>query len=378
MTAHREARGLEALTASSPRPGQRLGAVAGHLLKEIRERIGASQDHLAEILQVDKSTVQGWESGRRSLNSSRAGSLRVIKRNLLRLGGDPTLLTQLDQALDADSLINFVVNDQAIQHADEHPLASWVLTRDTTHMLAWALTGASPASLPVREKPPRRGPTPSSPQLPRDELNAFFSQMRRAAELAHWSGDEAALLRRQALYLCSYDDSPDTAGWLAEIRRRPPKARARGWTPDWADARSVATSLTRHGDHAALAAFMATGMGDEVGEAANLNYWAYWLGVDSLPKADDHFMIATPAQSWDALALLRGLTDRLKPGVGAIDLNVHSVWALLGLRRGLLTADPNLSRSLQERVVALLDSGGISAQARQELVSLHYGLRLTT
>ncbi len=123
---------------------------------------------------------------------------------------------------------------------------------------------------------------------------------------------------------------------------------------------------------------MATGMGDEVGEAANLNYWAYWLGIDSLPKADDHFMVATPAQSWDALALLRGLTDRLKPGLGAIDLNVHSVWALLTLRRGLLTADPNLSRSLQVRVATLLDSDGISTQARQELVSVHYGLRLTT
>ena len=378
MTAHREARGLETLTASSPGHGQRLGAVSGHLLKEIRERIGISQDQMAEFLQVDKSTIQGWESGRRSLNSSRAGSLRVIKRNLLRLGGDPALLLLLDQALDADSIINFVVNDPTIQSAYDHPLSSWVLTRDTTHMLAWALTGNAPASLPAGTNRPRRGPAPASPQLSPDVLIAFFGQMRRAAELAHWSGDEAALLRRQALYLCSYDTSPDTASWLAEIRRRPPQPATRGWSPDWADARSVATSLTRHGDHGALAAFMATGMGDEVGEAANLNYWAYWLGIDSLPKADDHFMVATPAQSWDALALLRGLTDRLEPGLGAIDLNVHSVWALLTLRRGLLTADPNLSRSLQVRVATLLDSDGISTQARQELVSVHYGLRLTT
>ncbi|KQV12033.1 MULTISPECIES: DNA-binding transcriptional regulator [unclassified Kitasatospora] len=378
MTAHREARGLETLTASSPRPGQRLGAVSGHLFKEIRERIGTSQDQLAEALQVDKSTIQGWESGRRSLNSSRAGSLRVIRRNLLRLGGDPTLLMLLDQALDADSIINFVVNDRAIQRADDHPLASWVLTRDTTHMLAWALTGNSPASLPAAEKAPRRGPAPTFPQLPRDELRAFFSQMRRAAELAHSSGEEAALLRRQALYLCSYDTSPDTAGWIADIRRRPARARTRGWSPDWADDRSVATSLSRHGDQVALAAFMATGMDDEVGEAANLNYWAYWLGIDSLPKTDDHFMIATPAQSWDALALLRGLTDRLKPGIAAIDLNIHSVWALLAFRRGLLTPDPGLARSLQDQVTTLLEADGISAQGREELVSVHYGLRLTT
>lgn len=378
MTARSGARGLEALTASSPAPGQRLGAVSGHLLKEIRTRIGTSQDQMAELLQVDKSTIQGWESGRRSLNSARAGSLRVIRRNLLRLGADPALLLLLDQALDADSVINFVVNGSTIQRADDHPLASWVLTRDTTHMLAWALTGNAPASLPAAAKLSRRGPAPTSPQLPRGELSAFFKQMRRAAELAHWSGDEAALLRRQALYLCSYDSSPDTAGWLAEIRRRPPQARTHGWSPDWADARSVATSLTRHGDHGALAAFMETGMDNEVGEAANLNYWAYWLGIDSLPKADDHFMIAAPAQSWDALALLRGLTDRLKPGIGAIDLNIHSVWALLALRRGLLSADPDLSRTLQAQVATLLDSDGISTQARQELVSVHYGLRLTT
>lgn len=288
------------------------------------------------------------------------------------------MIMQLDQALDADSIINFVVDGPAVQRADDHPLASWVLTRDTTHMLAWALTGGVPASLPKTEKIPRRGPAPGSPKLPRDELEAFFSQMRRAAELAQQSGDEAALLRRQALYLCSYDISADTAAWLADVRRRTPRTHSPGWSPDWADARSVATSLTRHGDNDALAAFMSTGMGDEAGEAANLNYWAYWLGIDSLPKSDDHFMVAAPAQSWDALALLRGLTDRLKPGLGAIDLNVHSVWALLALRRGILTADSELSRHLQNQVTALLDSDGISPQARQELVSVHYGLKLTT
>ncbi|MER5642073.1 helix-turn-helix domain-containing protein [Kitasatospora sp. NPDC002227] len=378
MAARSGAPGLETLTGSSLEPAKRPGAVSGHLLKEIRTRIGVSQDDLAELLQVDKSTIQGWESGRRALNSARAGSLRVLKRNLLRLGGDPALLLMLDQALDADSVISFVVNAPALHHADDHPLASWVLTRDTTHMLAWALTGNPPASLPTTTKLPRRGPTPSSPRLPNDELGTFFSQMRRTAELAQRSGDEAALLRRQALYLCSYDSSPDTAAWLAEIRRRPEQARPRGWSPDWADARSVATSLTRHGDQAALTAFIETGMDDEIGEAANLNYWAYWLGIDSLPKTNDQFMIATPAQSWDALALLRGLTDRLKPGLAAVDLNIHSVWALLALRGGLLAADPILNRTLQEQVTVLLDSDGISAQARRELTSVHYGLRLTT
>ncbi|GAA1165985.1 transcriptional regulator with XRE-family HTH domain [Kitasatospora gansuensis] len=378
MAPHGGDRALEKLTGSSPRAGQGFATVSGHLFKEIRERTGTSQERLAQALGVDKSTLQGWESGRRSLNSSRAGSLRALKRNLLRLGGDPTLLVLLDQALDADSIINFAVDDPTIERAADHPLASWVLTRDTTHMLAWALTGIAPASLPAVEKPARRGPTPASPQLPPDVLRTFFGQMRRAAELAQWSGDDGALLRRQALYLCSYDTSSDTAAWLAEIRRRPARAQPKGWSPDWADDRSVATSLTRHGDHDALAAFMATGMGDEVGEAANLNYWAYWLGIDSLPKADDQFMVAAPAESWDALALLRGLADRLKPGIAAIDLNIHSVWALLALRKGLLAPAPDLGRTLQARVAVLLDADGISTQAREELISLHYGLKLTT
>ncbi|MFI5527035.1 helix-turn-helix domain-containing protein [Kitasatospora sp. NPDC051853] len=371
-------RTLERLTGGSPRAGQGFGTVSGHLFKEIRERTGTSQDRFSQALGIDKSTLQGWESGRRSLNAVRAGSLRTLKRNLLRLGGDPTLLLLLDQALDADSIINFVVDDPAIEKAADHPLASWVLTRDTTHMLAWALTGIAPASLPPADKPARRGPTPASPHLPAEVRTAFFGQMRRAAELAKGSGDDGALLRRQALYLCSYDTSTDTASWLAEIRRRPAQATPKGWSPDWADDRSVATSLTRHGDQDALAAFMANGLGDEIGEAANLNYWAYWLGIDALPKADDQFMVAAPAQSWDALALLRGLADRLKPGIAAIDLNIHSVWALLALRKGLLAAAPDLGRTLQARVVALLDADGISTQAREELISLHYGLKLTT
>jgi hypothetical protein len=199
--------------------------------------------------------------------------------------------------------------------------------------------------------------------------------MRHAAELGHRAGEDGALLRRQALYLCSYDGAPTTAAWLTEMRRLLPAPRRGHWTPHWADQRSVAASLTRHGDFDPIHAFIADGMGD-LGEQANLNYWAYWLGLDPLPQADDTFMVTRPAGSWDGQALLRALTGRLDSDLRCIDLNVHSVWALLGARRGLLTADPHLNDDLHRRVVTLLDSGAVSRQSRSELESIHYGLRL--
>ncbi|MFE1404269.1 hypothetical protein ACFW5D_11515 [Streptomyces sp. NPDC058770] len=62
--------------------------------------------------------------------------------------------------------------------------------------------------------------------------------------------------------------------------------------------------------------------------------------------------------------------------LGCIDLNAHTVWALLASRRGLLTADPHLNRLLVDRVAVLLDSSAISSQTRRELESVHYGLTL--
>jgi hypothetical protein len=201
-----------------------------------------------------------------------------------------------------------------------------------------------------------------------------FDHMRRAAELAHRVGEQGALLRRQALYLCSYDTATDTGAWLDQMRRMLPTLRRGEWTPFWADQRSVAASLTRHGDTDAIHAFIADGMGD-LGERANLNYWAYWFGLDPVPQPNDTFMINRPDGAWDGVALLRRLATRLALDLGCIDLNVHSVWVLLGSRRGLLAADPHLNDDVADRVTALLNSGVISAQSRTELESVHYGLR---
>ncbi|MET7524693.1 helix-turn-helix transcriptional regulator [Streptomyces sp900116325] len=350
--------------------------MSGHLLKVTRERTGRTQAQLAEDLRMDVTSVQGWESGRRPLTATQTGKLREVRRTLLRLGADPALLLLLDEALDADAVLSHALAGPPGGDLRDHPLSAWVVTRDTTHMLAWALTGVTPTAIPPHPATTaRRGPVADSALLGEPERRAVFAHMRRTAELGHRAGDAGALLRRQALYLCSYDDAPDTAAWLAEMRRLLPPPRRGHWTPHWADQRSVAASLTRHGDTDTIHAFIADGMGD-LGETANLNYWAYWLGLDPLPQADDTFMVTQPAGSWDGLALLRRLNNRLDPRLGCIDLNVHSVWSLLGTRRGLLAADPRLNDDLAQQVTTLLDGDVVSRQSRAELESVYYGLRL--
>ncbi|WP_234440534.1 DNA-binding transcriptional regulator [Streptomyces rimosus] len=107
------------------------GAVTGHLFKIIRERMPCTQRGLAELLDVDPATVQGWESGRRSLAAVPSAQFLLIRRHLLRRGGDPALLALLDVALEADSVIAHALAAGA-GAADEfrsHPLSGWVCTR---------------------------------------------------------------------------------------------------------------------------------------------------------------------------------------------------------------------------------------------------------
>lgn len=358
---------------TSRSPGE--GVITGHLFKVAREQADLTQSELAECLAVDTTTVQAWEQARRPLTATRAGRLRWITRALLRHGAPAHLLPLFDEAQDADALIAHALSGHPEEAVRGHPLSSWVLTRETSHMLAWALKGVPPGGLALKPAA-RRGPSPPSPLLAVATRTAFFTHMRRAAELADRAGTTGALLRRQALYLCSYDTASDTAGWLAHMRHT--VRHASGWGPYWADTRSLATSLTRHGDLEPLHVFIQRGMADDLGETANLNYWAYWLGVDRTPRSSDAFMTVRSDEAWDGLALLRRLTDRLGPDLACIDLNVHSVWALLAARRGLLAADPSLNRVVAGRVTVLLDGRIISRQARRELESLHYGLTLHT
>jgi transcriptional regulator with XRE-family HTH domain len=82
-----------------------LGAVSGFLLKLIRESAGLTQVQLAEKLAVDVASVQGWESGRRSLTALRAADLVRLRSRLLREGAQRTLLAMLEDAVLADVII---------------------------------------------------------------------------------------------------------------------------------------------------------------------------------------------------------------------------------------------------------------------------------
>ena len=76
----------------------RQGLITGYLFKLIREYAGLTQETLAEHLGVDANTVQGWESGRRSLTGTRVATLVQVRHRLRQLGADPRLLSALDDA----------------------------------------------------------------------------------------------------------------------------------------------------------------------------------------------------------------------------------------------------------------------------------------
>lgn len=351
------------------------GTTTGFVLRMARESIPRTQAAMAEALGVDLGTMQGWESGRRPLANMKAGALLDLRRRLPALGADPAVVGLLDAAMDADRIIGAVLDPPG--QSQLHPLAGWVHTRDTAHMIAWAVNGTTPPALSHRPLPSRRGPVALAPLLSAQDRSNFFSHLRAAAEAAARSGESGVLLHRQALYLTSYDQSPEATSWTAHaLHGRRGVLAARGWTPHWAEARSTATALARLGDPVPLLDFIERSMvDDDAGEAANLNYWAYWLGALTEPQANDSFMRDGDLSGWDPVTLLRCLTHGLHQAPGYVDLYVHSLWSLLTAHRWLPQASPTLARTLDERASRLLDNGRISPRSRRELSDVHYVLR---
>ncbi|MEV8534701.1 helix-turn-helix transcriptional regulator [Streptomyces sp. NPDC051211] len=357
------------------RPRAVSGTISGFVLRTARESTPHTQRSMAEALGVDLTTFQGWESGRRPLANMKASALLDLRRHLAVLGAEADLVALLDAAMDADRIIS------ASLHPDGrarllHPLGEWVHTRDTAHMLAWALTGAPPPALAGRPAPARRGPVAAAPLLPAPERRAFFTHLRDLAESAHRTDNRGVLLHRQALYLSSYDRSPEAVSWTAQtLHARRGVLAGRGWSPQWAEARSTATALARLGDPVPLLDFIERAMADDdTGETANLNYWAYWLGAARRPQADDTFM-RDPDAGWDPITLLRALTQGLHLAPGYVDLYTHSLWALLTAHPWLPLASPTLAASLDTRTDRLLSEGVLSKRARRELSAVHYVLR---
>jgi transcriptional regulator with XRE-family HTH domain len=356
------------------------GVITGYLLKLLRQSAGLSQEALADQVGVDSNTVQGWESGRRSLTGTRVATLVQLQHRLRQQGADPKLLALFEDAAEADCVLSYALtaDPNAVRPAT-HLLTSWVLKRSFTYMLAWPFTGRPPITL--NTPTPRRGPSPDAPVLTADEKARFFEHLRLTAErsLADRELDEASgtLLRRNVYYPLSWHPSSDTAAWLEVMKQREERRLGRldTWSPRWVAARSLAVARARQGDKEPLRHFIRTALSSDACQAAGLNYDAYWIGATAETYRSDEFM-ASDLAPWVGVTLLRQFAAKLVAAEPLADLYVHSTWALLQRRGSVLEGDPKLAAELLVGTEALASEGELSAQSRQELEQVHYGVRL--
>lgn len=350
----------------------RAGIISGYVFRVIREQLGHTQDAFAETFGVSADTIAGWESGRRPLASVPVGQTLVHRHRLMTMGSAPTLLAALERAMEADVLLASALDEEAATAAS--PLGAWVMQRDLVEVLTWPLNGVAPA--PVRNLPapkrPRRGPVPTAPDLPAEDRSRFFTRMRETAERARGGGN--FLLRRQALYLAGFDDDTDTSEWLAHQQKL---FRPDDWLTRWLNSRSVAAVEVRQGDRDRMAHFITRTLGaGDTAEAANLNYWAYWLGETPHIQLSDDFIASPTPGPWNGDRLMDHLVRGLTPRHGFFDLNVHTLWALLAARPNLLRAQCAAGTALRARLPVMLDDLQLSTQARRELEGIRYAIRL--
>ena len=373
MASPRSSASSSRLTASQlGSDGAARGLISGALLKVTRESADLTQQDLAEALGVDKTTVQGWETGRRPLTSARAGTLVSHRFTLLDLGADPQLVDSLDTAAEADHLLDRLLDDEGRRH----PFASRVLPQPLSDLLAWPLNPSPPRVVASARRPARRGPVTTGPMLSAGDRRKLLTNLRAAAENPSAPADRISQVRRQVAYLASFDRAPDTSRWLTALRAAVARTDAGSrFSPGWAEARSIAVALGRQGDPEALTRFVQLGRVNDTWETANLNYWAYWAGETRGIERDDAFMSAGLGR-WRGLTLLDHLTARLGPDADDLTLNVHTVWALIVNRRGLLEDDSILARSLADRVAVLLDSTAVTPAVRSEAESIRSALTM--
>jgi transcriptional regulator with XRE-family HTH domain len=82
------------------------GPVSGFVLKLAWQSTGLTQERFAEVIGVDASTVQGWESGRRPLAPISAGDFVRLCGRLSRLGAPASTGRHLREAIEADQVLS--------------------------------------------------------------------------------------------------------------------------------------------------------------------------------------------------------------------------------------------------------------------------------
>jgi DNA-binding transcriptional regulator YiaG len=332
------------------------GRVAGAVFATVRRQLGRTQEQLAEHLQVSPDTLQGWESGRKPQVNLAFSRLRQLRRALAALGSSPHQLLLWDTALHVDAILADLGQDDPRQH----PLALLVPDRTTSELLAWPLTGDPPRQL--------RG-TGARLIVPRGEQDAVAADLREVADRAGHGTVEAGMIRRQVKFLVA--GNPASHEWVDQQERHDARhiRDLSDWSPDWAVMRSAAVSAAHTGDTGLLARFIDEGLANEATIAANLSYWAYWVG-ESPTEWDSDLAMNTGSTSWSGDQLL----DSLLGGVVDApyrDLCAVTLWALLGSRRRL-AADPKRQRQIATAVSTALDSHQFSLHARQRLEQVHY------
>lgn len=302
--------------------GRGQGLLAGAVFHALRRDTGWTQEQAAERLGVSVDLIAGWESGRRALARVSAEDLWRHQRTLHAAGAAPELFPLLDEAIRADLiLVDLTRSIEAV-----HPLTTLVPGRLLTELLAWPISG----------KPPRQlqGYDVRRVMLPSGERAELVTALQRTAEAAQ-AGEDGAMLRRQATYLAAADTEARewAAGEFAEEMRRPLDLGR--WSPEWPVHRSAAISAAASDDLEPLQRFARNGLASDETVAANLTYWAYWVGELPAPWRADVEMITTPLQSWAGDKVLSTLIDGLVRAPYR-ELCAHTL-------HGLLTAKPHLA-----------------------------------
>ncbi len=171
------------------------GRVAGAVLAAIRKSMPATQEHMAERLEVSLTTVQAWERGRKPLVNMPHVRLRALRSSLQAAGASPALLRVWDQALDADVILSGLGSTDPATH----PLAVPITDPAVTELLTWPLTGRPPRSL---------AGTRASLYAGRGEIAAVTAALRRAADQADGQGHRATALKYQARLLLGAAATP--------------------------------------------------------------------------------------------------------------------------------------------------------------------------